>query len=106
LNLRFDVVEGDYQGRPVYVSYPDPASLDKNGKPKTWSSQALKKLEIVIGHDALEGEGLVDYFNRVATDYAPHIQAQIVPGRAYVDETGAKQEGDPQFGIFTVAPAA
>lgn len=106
LNVRFDVTEGEFSGRPVFVSYPDPTALNKEGKPLTWSAQALKKLEISIGQDALPGEDTASYLNRVAMNGA-RITAQMLPGRVYKDKnTQADRTEDPKFGIFTVQPAA
>lgn len=104
--IRFDIVEGDFAGRPVFVNYPDPASLDKTGKPKKWSEQALKKLEISLGVDALPGEDLPTYYNRVALTGHARVRASIIAGRPYTDKDGNQKDGDPQFGVFTVAPAA
>lgn len=106
LNVRFDVTEGEFSGRPVFVSYPDPTALNKEGKPLTWSAQALKKLEISIGQDALPGEDTASYLNRVAMNGA-RITAQMLPGRVYKDKnTQVDRTEDPKFGIFTINPAA
>lgn len=107
LNLRFDVTDGEFAGRPVFVSYPDPTALNKEGKPMSWSAQALKKLEVALGTDGLPGEDPVTYFNRVALNHHSRVTADILPGKSYKDKTtGEQKDGDPQFGIFTVSPAA
>ena len=107
LNVRFDVTEGDNAGRPVFVSYPDPTSVDKKGKPMTWSAQALKKLEISLGVDALPGEDTASYLNRVALNGNARITADMLPGNTYTDKkSGEERTEDPKFGIFTVQPAA
>lgn len=107
LNVRFDVTEGDFAGRPVFVSYPDPSALNKSGKPMSWSAQALKKLEVALGSDSLPGEDPATYLNRVALNEHSRIKADILPGKSYKDsKTGEDREGDPTFGIFTVSPAA
>jgi hypothetical protein len=107
LNVRFDVTEGDFSGRPVFVSYPDPTALNKAGKPMTWSAQALKKLEIAIGQDALPGEDTAAYLNRVALSGNARVTASMLPGKIYKDKnTGEDRTEDPSFGIFTVQPAA
>lgn len=107
LNVRFDVTEGEFAGRPVFVSYPDPTALDGKGKPMAWSSQALKKLEIVLGVDALPGEDSAAYLNRVALNGNARVTAPLLEGKDYVDKkTGAKRKEDPKFGIFQVEPAA
>jgi hypothetical protein len=113
LNVRFDVAsEGEFQGRPVFVTYPDPTAVSKGkdgqpGKSLKWSAQALKKLEISLGVDALPGEDTAAYLNRVALSGSGRVTADILPGKEFTDsKTGQKRNGDPDFGIFTVAPAA
>jgi hypothetical protein len=107
LNVRFDVAEGEFAGRPVFVAYPDPTTLNKQGKPMSWSAQALKKLEVSLGTDALPGEDTATYLNRVALNGHARITADIQPGNEYTDnKTGEKKTGDPRFAIFTVSPAA
>src|SRR5271154_6142889 len=102
LNVRFDVAEGEYAGRPVFQAYPDPETLDKNGKPMSWSAQALKKLEIALGVDSLPGENTQDYLNRVALNGDARIIADILPGKTFIDnKTGKERLGDPKFGVFT-----
>ena len=103
LNVRFDVAEGDYAGRPVFVNYPDPTSISKDGKPKAWSAQALKKLEIALGEDSNPGETPADYLNRVATSGNTLITAMI-NDESY-EKNGARVE-KVGFGIFSVGPAA
>ena len=107
LNVRFDVSEGDFAGRPVFVSYPDPTAVNKEGKPMTWSAQALKKLEISLGQDALPGEDTAAYLNRIALNGNARITAPLLPGKTYTDKkTGLERVEDPKFGIFQVEPAA
>lgn len=107
LNVRFDVVEGDFAGRPTFFAYPDPTSLKKDGKPNTWSAQALKKLEVALGVDAMDGEDTAEYLNRVALNGDARITGSILPGNTYKDKnTGAEKVGEPKFGPFTVGPAA
>lgn len=104
LNVRFDVTDGDFSGRPVFVNYPDPTAVGKSGKTLAWSAQALKKLELSLGVDALPGEDPAAYLNRVA---GTRITAQMLPGGQYTDsKTGEQKTENPKFGIFTVAPAA
>src|SRR5690348_9537581 len=80
LNVRFDIVEGEYAGRPVFVSYPDPTALSSKGKSLKFSAQALKKLEIALGTDSLPGEGAAAYLNRVATSGNNRFGAAMGPG--------------------------
>lgn len=104
LNVRIAVAEGDAAGKNVFVTYPDPTAVGKkSGKPMTWSAQALKKLEIALGVDSLPGENPKDYLNRVATNGAARFGASIIAGR-YIKQ--GQTEADPEFGHFTVRPAA
>jgi len=115
LNVRFDVTEGEFSGRAVFVSYPDPTAVSKDktkedgtvvpGKPMTWSAQALKKLEISLGQDALPGEDTAAYLNRVALNGNARVIAPLLAGKTYVKDGVSKVE-DPKFGIFDVSPAA
>jgi hypothetical protein len=106
LNVRFDVTEGEFAGRPVFVSYPDPSAIDGKGKPMTWSTQALKVLEISLGVDSLPGEDTAAYLNRVALNGNARITAPLLVGKNYIDKkTGQERTEDPKFGIFKVAPA-
>ena len=107
LNVRFDVAEGDFAGRPVFVNYPDPTAIIKTGKnagkPMAFSAQALKRLEIALGEDSQPGETPADYLNRVATTANSLITAQMIDASYVKDgKTGAKVD----FGIFSVSPAA
>src|SRR5712691_11010716 len=85
LNVRFDITDGEHAGRPVWVSYPDPTAIDSKGKPMTWSAQAVKKLEISLGQDALPGEDTVVYLNRVALNGNARITAPLLPGKNYIN---------------------
>lgn len=107
LNVRFDVAEGDYAGRPVFVNYPDPTAIQQKGKnagkPMAFSAQALKRLEIALGEDSLPGETPADYLNRVATSGNTLISAQMVD--ATYEKNGVKVP-KIDFGIFTVGASA
>lgn len=107
LNLGFTVAEGDLAGRKTWVNYPDPTAITANGKnagkPKTWSKQAMKKLQVALGHDPLPGETPADYFNRIAVGGNARITAQMAPGK-FIKE-GAT-EPRVEFNIFSVGPAA
>jgi hypothetical protein len=73
----------------------------------TWSAQALKKLEISLGQDALPGEDTAAYLNRIATNGNARVVAPLLPGKTYTDKkTGLERTEDPKFGIFDVQPAA
>lgn len=53
------VNDGEFTGRRLFFSYPDPTT-------KEWSPKALKRLEQSLGVDAEEGEDPVAYLNRAA----------------------------------------
>jgi hypothetical protein len=103
LNLSAAVAEGDHQGKRVFWTYPDPTAKNKKGEPLSFSSQAMKKLEIAIGVDSLPGETFPEYFRRVGAQNV-RFGAEMLPNK-YVKD-GKEIEGDPKFGIFTVKAAA
>jgi hypothetical protein len=108
LTLSAAVAEGDDSGKRVFWRYPDPTAVSKPkdgsaGKPLTWSAQAMKKLEIALGVDSLPGENPKDYFNRVATSGNARFGASMIPGR---NIRQGETEPRPEFGVFTVKPAA
>jgi hypothetical protein len=98
------IASGDQQGRWVFFNYPDPTSTDKNGKARTWSAQALKKLELSLGLDANPGEDSVAYLNRAATNGHSTFKA-AVKARTYTDASGNPKTA-ADFQLFSVAPAA
>ena len=96
------IAEGDQQGRWVFMQYPDPESTNKEGKKQTWSAQALKKLEIALGTDALPGERSVDYLNRVASN-GSRFKGTVAPANKI---RNGETEPRNEFKLFSVAPAA
>jgi hypothetical protein len=119
LNLSASIAEGDFAGRRVFWTYPDPSSVSKNGKPFTWSAQAMKKLEISLGLDAFEGESLVDFFNRAANSNSNRFGAALIPETRKDTVEGSETYGEyipyvrpgetePRavFSIFSVKAAA
>jgi hypothetical protein len=88
----------------LFASFPDPSSITKEGKnagkPKTWSKQALKKLQVSLGYDPNPGETPADYFNRVAEGGNARVTAtvtqRIVEGK----------EPKAAINIFSWGPAA
>lgn len=58
--------DGDFRGKRMLFSYPDPESVSQDGKVQSWSAVAFKRLEIAVGTDINEGEDHVEYLNRVA----------------------------------------
>ena len=103
LNLSATVAEGEQAGKRVFWTYPDPTALNKKGEPLAFSSQAMKKLEIAIGVDALPGETFPEYFRRVGSQNV-RFGGEMLPNK-YVKD-GKEVEGDPKFGIFSVKAAA
>ena len=103
LNVSAAVAEGDDKGKRVWFTYPDPTVLSKNGKSMAWSAQALKKLEIALGTDALPGEDPATYLNRVASSEAARFKATVSPSRYIRD---GETDPRPEFNVFSVSPAA
>ena len=97
------IAEGDQAGRWVFLQYPDPNSTNKDGKKQVWSSQALKKLEMALGTDALPGENSVDYLNRVAGNGHSRFKGTIAPSNKI---RNGETEPRSEFKLFSVAPAA
>src|ERR1700690_2778624 len=60
------VSEGEFAGKRVLFSYPDPESTSSKGKVQSWSAVAFKRLTQAIGVDVNEGEDHAAYLNRVA----------------------------------------
>ena len=58
--------DGDFKGKRMLFSYPDPESVSSEGKVQGWSSVAFKRLSIAVGQDIEEGEDPVAYLNRIA----------------------------------------
>lgn len=92
------VTEGDFMGRKMFFSYPDPESINSKGKKNDWSAKALKRLEQSLGVDASAGEDPVEYLNRVAgTRFSAPVSM-----RPATDDYPAR----PELVIFKVGPAA
>jgi hypothetical protein len=104
LNVRLDVIEGDFAGRPVFVSYPDPTAISKkDGKPMKFAAQALKVLEIALGVDSVPGEDPATYLNRVATSGNSLINGTMIDNSYTKNGQTVTQA---KFGIFSPTPAA
>lgn len=58
VEFRASVVGGEFAGRPVFISYPDPEKQD-------WSPTAFKRLSVALGVEIADGEGPIDYLGRV-----------------------------------------
>lgn len=57
---------GEFTGKRVFFTYPDPESVSAAGKVNSWSAVAFKRLEQALGVDINPGENPVDYLNRAA----------------------------------------
>lgn len=55
--------EGDFMGRLIRFSYPDPNEFD-------WSARTVKRLEIALGIDSLPGESTLEFLNRAGQEGA------------------------------------
>ena len=91
--------DGEFTGRNVYFSYPDPESVSASGKINSWSATAFKRLEQALGVDMNEGETPVEYLNRVA---GSKFQAPITTTPATEDYPQPRTN----VKIFNVKPAA
>lgn len=89
--------DGEFRGKKMLFSYPDPESVSSEGKVQTWSSVAFKRLEVALGQDVDEGEDPVAYLNRVAGGkFAAKVTAKE-------DNTGTKRSN---IQLLNVRPAA
>ena len=89
--------DGEFRGKKMLFSYPDPESLSQDGKLQTWSSVAFKRLEVALGEDVQEGEDPVQYLNRIAgAKFAAGVTVKE-------DNTGTKRSN---ISLLNVKPAA
>jgi hypothetical protein len=104
LVLSAAITEGPQAGRRVFLQYPDPESVNSQTQKKaTWSAQALKKLEIALGVDQGEGEAVVEYLNRVASNGHSHFAMTLGPAKKIrPGETEPRSVAQ----LFSVGPAA
>ena len=91
------VNDGEFTGKRVFFSYPDPEGSSAQGKSFAWSKTAFKRLIAAIGVDPEEGEPEDQYLNRVA-------------GNRFTGQIRHRaQEGYPtqaELNLFNVSPAA
>jgi hypothetical protein len=87
------VSEGEFAGRKLFFSYPDPS------RPKCdWSPKALKRLMQAIGEDPTEGEDPVAYLNRIA---GSHFNASV----RHTKPTDEYPNPRAELNVFNVSPA-
>jgi hypothetical protein len=60
------ISDGEFNGKRVFFSYPNPEGTSAAGKSFGWSKTAFKRLISAIGVDPEEGESEDQYLNRVA----------------------------------------
>src|ERR1700675_76509 len=76
-NLRVSatiVQDGEFTGKRVFFSYPDPESVSSKGKINSWSATAFKRFTQAIGEEPAPGESYDAYLNRIA---GAHFQTSI-----------------------------
>lgn len=91
------VNDGEFAGKRVFFSYPNPDGVSGAGKSFAWSKTAFKRLITAIGEDPTDGEAEDAYLNRVA---GSRFTGQI---------RHREQEGYPtqaELNLFNVGPAA
>jgi len=89
---------GEFTGKRVFFSYPDPESISSKGKVNSWSAVALKRLEQAIGIEINPGEDKVEYLNRVAGN---HFQGTVT-----ITPANEQYPASVSLGLFNVKPAA
>jgi|SRR5882672_9683427 len=60
---------GEFTGKRVFFSFPDPEAISAEGKSMAWSATALKRFEQAIGIEINPGETKEAYLNRVAGNH-------------------------------------
>lgn len=93
------VNDGEFTGRRLTFSYPNPEGFSQAGKKNDWSGKMLKRLEQAIGIECSDGEDPVDYLNRVAGN---RFSAPAKHGKVSEEYPTPRTELD----IFNVSPAA
>jgi hypothetical protein len=89
--------DGEFKGKRMLFSYPDPESVSSEGKVQQWAGVALKRLEVALGVDTEEGEDPVAYLNRAAGNkFAANVTVKD-------DNTGTKRSN---IQLLNVKPAA
>lgn len=99
VELAAKVAEGEYTGRVIYFSYPDPAKQD-------WSPNALKRLESSLKKDGApsieEGQDPVVFLNQ-ETVVGTKFKAPVFH-RDYTGADGTEQKR-AEIRLFKVRPA-
>jgi hypothetical protein len=91
------VQDGEFTGKRVFFSYPNPEGQSAEGKSFAWSKTAFKRLIQALGVDPEEGESEDSYLNRVAgnrfTGQIRHRTSENYPTQA-------------ELNLFNPGPAA
>ena len=99
IELAGKIVDGEYAGRVIYFSYPDPAKQD-------WSPAALKRLESCLvkagAPAAEEGQDPVSYLSQ--EDVVGAQFKALVFHRDYTDSNGEEQKRT-EIRLFKIKPA-
>ena len=90
------VSDGEFTGRKVFFSYPDPDKVE-------WAPRVLKRLEQAMGVDAIPGEDPAGYLNRAALSGA-RFGGRIFH-ETYTPEGATEPKIQARLDIFTVRPA-
>jgi hypothetical protein len=90
---------GEFTGKRVFFSYPNPDGVSNGGKSFAWSKTAFKRLITALGEDPQEGEPEDAYLNRVAGN---RFRGQIRHSKPNDQYPNAQAE----LNLFNVGPAA
>lgn len=93
------VNDGEFTGKRVFFSYPDPEGFSREGKPMAWSATALKRLLEALGSEQEPGEDPVSTLNRVAGNRFASSIKHSTPTDQYPTVRA-------ELAIFNVKPAA
>lgn len=90
------VAEGEFAGRKIYFSYPDPAKQD-------WSPRVFARMVHALGVEIMPGETPVAYLNRAAGQGATFL----APAKRRQTQVEGSENAVPKVDlvIFNVKPA-
>lgn len=93
------VNDGEFTGKRVFFSYPNPEGSSSEGKSFAWSKTAFKRLIAALGVEPEDGESEDAYLNRAAGN---RFRGSITHSKA------TEQYPNPQAGLslFNLGPAA
>lgn len=91
------VTEGEFTGKRIFFSYPNPTGFSNAGKSFKWSETAFKRLQVALGIDITEGEDEAAYLNRAAGN---RFRGQVK------HRTSEGYPTQAELNLFNVQPAA